>query len=173
VRTRHSDADGLLPRMEAVQRVKGVTYRYHPKGEKPVHLGRDREAAFAKYHLLTATKPDTDLSTEKAALEMWRRHKKGASQRRIDFSKMHSQRFRCAVTSMAFKDEKPKGLRIRPWMPSIDRIDSKAGYAPGNIRIVCGFVNVAMNGFGEAFFSEVLHPLIDAQVKARLAKTQN
>ena len=36
---------GLLPRMEAVPRKNGFTYRYHPVGAKPINLGRDRDAA--------------------------------------------------------------------------------------------------------------------------------
>lgn len=36
---------GLLPRMEAVPRKSGFTYRYHPVGGKPINLGRDRDTA--------------------------------------------------------------------------------------------------------------------------------
>lgn len=40
--------DGLLPRMEAIQRKKGVSYRYHPVGGKPISLGMDKIAAVRK-----------------------------------------------------------------------------------------------------------------------------
>jgi integrase len=36
---------GLLPRMEAVPRKNGFTYRYHPAGGKPINLGRDKALA--------------------------------------------------------------------------------------------------------------------------------
>jgi site-specific recombinase XerD len=38
-------AFGLLPRMEAMPRKNGFTYRYHPVGKKPINLGHDKEAA--------------------------------------------------------------------------------------------------------------------------------
>ncbi|WP_082727905.1 tyrosine-type recombinase/integrase [Burkholderia mayonis] len=40
--------DGLLPRMEAIQRKKGISYRYHPVGGKPIGLGMDKIAAIRK-----------------------------------------------------------------------------------------------------------------------------
>ncbi len=41
-------AKGLLPRMEAMPRKNGFTYRYHPVGGKPVNLGHDKQAALQK-----------------------------------------------------------------------------------------------------------------------------
>lgn len=43
-------AKGLLPLMEARPWADGktVTYRYHPKGQKPINLGRERLAAIRK-----------------------------------------------------------------------------------------------------------------------------
>lgn len=46
-RDRHS-ALGLLPRMEAIPRKSGFTYRYHPIGAKPINLGHDKIAACRK-----------------------------------------------------------------------------------------------------------------------------
>ncbi|GAB7525377.1 tyrosine-type recombinase/integrase [Paraburkholderia sp. 2C] len=40
--------DGLLPRMEARKNKKGITYRYHPVGAKPINLGSDKLAAVQK-----------------------------------------------------------------------------------------------------------------------------
>ncbi len=39
---------GLLPRMEARRLKDGYSYRYHPIGQKPIALGRDRVAAIRK-----------------------------------------------------------------------------------------------------------------------------
>lgn len=38
----------------------------------------------------------------------------------------------------------------RPWMPSLDRIDSNNGYVTNNIRMVCLAVNTALSDFGDA-----------------------
>lgn len=40
--------DGLLPRMEAIKLKKGISYRYHPVGKKPISLGHDKVAAVRK-----------------------------------------------------------------------------------------------------------------------------
>lgn len=40
--------DGLLPRMEAIIRKKGISYRYHPVGGKPISLGNDKVEAVRK-----------------------------------------------------------------------------------------------------------------------------
>lgn len=42
-------AQGLLPLMEARPRKDGsFTYRYHPRGGKPIHLGHDKAEAIRK-----------------------------------------------------------------------------------------------------------------------------
>lgn len=44
------------------------------------------------------------------------------------------------------------GKQKGPYGPSIDRINSSAGYTPRNVRIVCAAVNCALNSWGlEAF----------------------
>lgn len=48
----------------------------------------------------------------------------------------------CAVTGHAFGSG--------PFAPSLDRIDAQHGYVPGNVRVVCRWVNVAMGTWGEA-----------------------
>lgn len=56
--------------------------------------------------------------------------------------------YRCTVTNYRFSHAREIGVRIRPYAPSIDRLNNRIGYEPGNIRIVCAFVNVALNQFG-------------------------
>ena len=155
----------------------GLGYRYVPLNGKKVSLGRDLEAALEKYYLLTMKSFPRMMNVEQMADAMWRRHKKGAKQRGIEFTisahdvsdVLYEQEIRCAVTRLEFNGGKPDGSRIRPWMPSIDRISSARGYHKDNIRVVCAFVNVAMNGFGDQFFAQILAPLIDAKVEAKLA----
>lgn len=156
----------------------GTSYRYVPKVGAKINLGKDLDEALRQYYLLIKPLPRFDPRAESVAKGMWIRHRKGAKQRGIEYlitvediaAKMSEQGYRCAVTSLPFSDEKPHGVRIRPWLPSVDRINSKTAYAPQNIRIVCAFVNVAMNGFGDEFFKAVLEPLIEAAVNAELKK---
>jgi hypothetical protein len=145
----------------------------HPDGRK-INLGRDEGEAIRRYTLLM-TPPQPPLPPMLAA-DVWRRHMRGAKQRGIEFALtmddaqalLDAGRSRCAVTELPFSMEKPEGLRIRPWAPSIDRIDGRRGYVPGNVRMVCAFVNVAMNGFGERLFLTVLRSLVQAGVAAEL-----
>ncbi len=50
-----------------------------------------------------------------------------------------------------------------PFMPSIDRIDSRSGYEAPNCRIVCTLVNYAMNVWGEAPLRTVAESLLRNQ----------
>ena len=51
--------DGLLPRMEAIVRKKGISYRYHPVGGKPISLGMDKMEAVRKVLDLLGASGDT------------------------------------------------------------------------------------------------------------------
>lgn len=150
----------------------GKAYRYHPPAGKKIYLGRDLPDALRRYYLLTEQgRPVADPLRAQA---IWERHRKGAKQRGLEFTitiediqgVLDDQGGICAITGLHFRMDKPEGLRFRPWAPSLDRINSRIGYVVGNIRVVCGFVNIAMNGFGEQFFALVLQPLIQAGVKA-------
>lgn len=56
-----------------------------------------------------------------------------------------AQNWRCARTGLEF-DLTP-GHGIRPFGPTVDRIDSSGPYALGNIQIVCNIYNFAKNAF--------------------------
>lgn len=55
----------------------------------------------------------------------------------------------CAVTGAPFSLQTMGRSRRKPLGPSIDRIDCAKGYEPGNVRVVCLAVNMAMNEWGE------------------------
>ncbi len=45
--------------------------------------------------------------------------------------------------------------KVMAFSPSLDRIDPAKGYTKENTRLVCTFINLAMNHFGEAVFAQV------------------
>ncbi|MES2415153.1 MAG: tyrosine-type recombinase/integrase [Pseudomonadota bacterium] len=62
-----ASAEGLLPRMEAMPRKSGYTYRYHPVGAKPINLGHDKGQALQKVLDLTGRNDDKGTINE-----LWR-----------------------------------------------------------------------------------------------------
>jgi hypothetical protein len=61
----------------------------------------------------------------------------------------------CEVSGIAFSDHRPPGARVRPWAPSIDRIECAQGYSASNCRLVCAAVNLAINEFGTDVFTKI------------------
>lgn len=71
------------------------------------------------------------------------------------------QQWRCAVSGIALTAPRPQGAGIHSrdsFGPSIDRIIPDAGYVPGNVRVVCTMVNMAMSEWG----ADALFALCDA-----------
>ncbi|PFH12965.1 hypothetical protein [Burkholderia sp. JKS000303] len=70
--------DGLLPRMEAIPRKKGISYRYHPVGAKPISLGMDKVAAVRKVLDIIGAAGDTGtigkLWEEFKETDRWKRY---------------------------------------------------------------------------------------------------
>lgn len=59
------------------------------------------------------------------------------------------QRWRCAVSGIEFEVPGRHGNWHRhPFGPSLDRIVPMDGYVPGNVRLVCNMVNIAMSEWG-------------------------
>lgn len=56
----------------------------------------------------------------------------------------------CTITAIPFdyRENTNADFRVRPMAASLDRIDNKLGYDPGNVRVVCACVNVALNEWG-------------------------
>lgn len=67
----------------------------------------------------------------------------------------------CEVSGVAFDVETAGG----PFVPSIDRIDSKGGYEKANCRIVCTLVNYAMNVWGDGPLRHVAESLCGTSVR--------
>ncbi|MCO6440980.1 MAG: hypothetical protein J5I81_07835 [Nitrococcus mobilis] len=70
---------------------------------------------------------------------------------------------RCKVTGIPFDFSRVKESFRRPWVPSLDRINGRKGYRPGNCRLVCSAVNIAMNNeWGEGVLRKIAYALVAA-----------
>lgn len=69
---------------------------------------------------------------------------------------LEEQEYRCALTGIEFSERTVNDAHKRPYMPSLDRIDCRKGYTPGNVRIVCVAVNTLLQDWGD----EVLHEIV-------------
>ena len=63
--------------------------------------------------------------------------------------------YRCEVTGTQLTLNGGRGRDRCPTDPSLDRIDSKRGYSPDNIRIVCFAANVGMLNWGEEQYQRI------------------
>jgi hypothetical protein len=58
-------------------------------------------------------------------------------------------RWRCAVTGIQLTAPAGRAeFQRNPFGPSLDRIHPAEGYVPGNLRIVCNILNMAINEWG-------------------------
>jgi hypothetical protein len=56
----------------------------------------------------------------------------------------------CAVSGILFNDERFDHVLVKhPFEPSLDRIDSRAGYTPEDVRLVCTCANFGMGHWDE------------------------
>lgn len=76
---------------------------------------------------------------------------------------------RCEVSGIPFSEDRIEGVASfrRPYMPSLDRIDSTKGYDAGNCRLVCTSVNLAMNEWGADLFTDMLIRIDRARIADR------
>jgi hypothetical protein len=152
----------------------GTSYRVRLPDGRKVSLGRHLEEALARYAKIMPTDQQDGPSL---AGELWARAKKGAAARSIPFdlseqdvaSLVERAGGRCELTRRTFTNEKRPGARIRPWAASIDRRDAEQGYTFGNCRLVCAYVNVALNRFGDALFVELVEAIVRRTVREELA----
>ena len=67
---------------------------------------------------------------------------------------------RCSLTGIAFNENWDTAKRIRPFYPSIDRINPDLGYTKENCRVVAACVNIALNNFGDELLTIIAHGII-------------
>ncbi|MBB2964933.1 hypothetical protein [Methylobacterium sp. R2-1] len=80
----------------------------------------------------------------------------------------------CAVSGLPFDlsgDVNEKFLR--PFAPSLDRVDSRSGYVPSNVRLVCRIVNYGMGPWGYEALRTVAHAIarLDPPADAKAPKS--
>lgn len=68
---------------------------------------------------------------------------------------LKTQGEKCALTDIDFDYSCDDKYRVRPFAPSIDRIDSSKGYTFDNIQIVCVMVNRAKNEMTQELFDRM------------------
>lgn len=66
-----------------------------------------------------------------------------------------NQESKCSLTGIKFcLNLQNKTKTVNPLSPSLDRIDPSGGYTKDNVRLILSCVNIALNQFGEEFFTQ-------------------
>lgn len=72
----------------------------------------------------------------------------------------HKANGKCMLTGIPWDYKTTNGRKKKPWIPSLDRIDSKLGYTKENCRLVSWAVNVALFDFGEQVLLKIAEGVI-------------
>jgi len=171
----------------------GKTYTYYrPTSEeklvglKPFRIldGEDVERAVArrKQEILKALKSVQRSEPERRRLlayipDLFAMTRKRAVKKGLAFTiseadlvaALHEADFCCAVSGTPFKLAGRGKAYRSPWRPSIDRINPRQGYIPGNIRIVSVVVNTALGDWGD----DVFWSMVESAMKHRVGLRQN
>jgi hypothetical protein len=71
----------------------------------------------------------------------------------------------CELTGLPFDfDFKISGVRCRPYLPSIDRIDCSKGYEENNCRVVLYCVNYSIGDYGLTFMQPIFKKLAEIPI---------
>ena len=71
------------------------------------------------------------------------------------------QNGRCALTDLPFDMKFSEDYRSAAFGPSIDRIDSRKGYTPDNVQIVCFIVNMAKSEYDQTAFDQMCRARVE------------
>ncbi|MBP7983233.1 MAG: hypothetical protein KAY97_00105 [Chromatiaceae bacterium] len=97
-----------------------------------------------------------------------RQTKSRAARKSIEYTLTHEElcemykqnNGRCALSKIMFDGRKQDGLRIRPYLPSIDRINPGGAYTKENCRLVCAYLNQALNQNGVEMLIKMVGSII-------------
>ncbi|MFT4179476.1 MAG: hypothetical protein QM612_08450 [Thermomonas sp.] len=165
--SRRTEKHATLPPRFLVRRRGKYTYYFYCRSEHgkrvEIALGSDFEAAMRRYDAVNESNGRRVAIPTGTAKALHKSMVKNAKPKGLEVhltlgdvqAMLDAADNRCSVTGIKFDAIQYADRRIRPWMPSIDRIDSGKHYTSGNTRIVCAAVNIAMNQFGEATFMRI------------------
>lgn len=136
-------------------------------------LGKEYHEAMATYHKIASAAtgvPEFVAVTPGFLDELYRSVVKNAQRRSIaclvgrhDIDQMLSRSsWACEVTKIRFNLVQPEGMRIRPWAPSVDRIDSLKPYTAKNCQLVCAAYNIAKNEWPEPVWRTLIKGISSA-----------
>lgn len=119
---------------------------------KLMPLGTDKDEMLRRLRV----KPFGILTSPEFKHQLYARSMKNAGARRIPFLLTREQldrmferaNGRCEVSGIEFDYKACGRYRARAWIPSIDRIECKGAYSFDNCRLVCAYINMALNEFG-------------------------
>lgn len=74
---------------------------------------------------------------------------------------------RCMLTGIPFDVGNALHFKRRPYIPSLDRIDSTQGYVAGNVRLICFAMNAALNAWGEDMFRKLAEGYLTGLMRDR------
>lgn len=158
-------------------RFKHGAYYYEAGRDKTgrrrwMHLGRDRESALRRYAALVGSSPDEAAAIEAHLRKVYHAAKRRAKVAGIAFEltpEQYADLVRksglcCALTGLPFSLSWADGNKHRrPFVPSLDRIDSLRPYTADNCRLVLCAVNYALNEWGEAVLRKIAAALVEGK----------
>ncbi len=177
----------LPPRMIARKRENHIWYYYQSSVSNGIRheypLGNNRDLAIQKAKQIIAKENNKKPLSARPVYRDWIKNdlmkyfKQSSKQRGIEFTLteeyvnqlIDSCNGKCLLTGIPFNLLIDPKYRIRLWAPSIDRIDSKIGYVPGNVRIVATAVNIALNDFGDEVLEKIAEGFVTTKYGARSA----
>lgn len=71
-------------------------------------------------------------------------------------SALDAQDYRCLMTNIVFDPTYSTEGHMKPYSPSIDRIDCRQGYHPDNCRLIVSALNIMMNDWGQTVLEDVV-----------------
>lgn len=75
----------------------------------------------------------------------------------------------CELTGITFTDINPTNSRVRPFTPSLDRVNPGEGYTKENCRLICAAANIALMDFGEKIFKIIATAFLSKSLQSDIS----